>query len=734
MSATSLIDRLQRFTTPRWAFCPAMMSIRNGFLLCLPLVVAGALAIVLNNLPIQAYQDAMSRLFGDGWTRLGAAIWQGTFGILSLPALLGTSYHLTQSYNQRHPTRPVSSPIAAMVALASFLAVTPLTGQSGDLSIWLGVQGLFISVVIALTASRLLIFLCGIERLRMTIYSEGLDISIPSAFICLIPGVLTITCFAGVHLVFLSVTGMTVHECVYAAMLYPITFFTDILNTSIAYVLLIHVNWFFGIHGSNVFAPLSQEILEQTNTLNAAALAAGLSPPYPINKHTLDIFVFMGGAGSSLCLIAALLMASRNRNSRRLAKISLAPGLLNINEVLLYGLPLVLNPVFLLPFLLVPLALMLITYLALGHGLVPWPSVVLDWTTPPLLSGYLATGGSWRGPILQAINLLAGFLIYLPFVKISDRIKDERQKNTLGRLMEVACSNLVGPSGKKCIDRSDDIGVLARVLASDLDEAIRRGADLYLEYQPLVDYRTNRVTGAEALLRWRHPIYGLIPAPITVAISEDAGFMQRIGMWVLDQACIERERWHQAGLEPHFKISVNVSIQQLSDPLLPEKIVQCVERRHLRREMIGIEVTESIALDPESPHNFILKRINDLGFIISMDDFGMGHSSLSYLKYFPVNILKIDKALSKDVASSRVCAEIIATIVELCQALNIRIVVEFVENPEQIEVLLKLGCHVFQGYFFSPPLSPAKTLAYTLDKNGVLESPPTPPIQDSVHS
>ncbi|MDR2031464.1 MAG: EAL domain-containing protein [Azoarcus sp.] len=723
MSTIRLIDHLQRFTAPGWAFCPAMMSIRNGFLLCLPLVVAGALAVVVNNLPIQAYQDAMNALFGGNWRQLGMAIWQGTFGILSLPVLLGISYHLTQNHNQRNPTRPITPPIAALVALASFLAVTPLAGQAGELPIWLGVQGLFISIVIALAATHLLFFLCGIERLHMTIYSEGLDVSIPAAFACLIPGVLTVASFAGLHLGFVAVTGMTMHECVYAAMLYPINFFTDILDTCIAYVLFIHVNWFFGIHGSNVFAPLSQEIFEQTSALNAAALAAGLPPPYPINKQTLDIFVFMGGAGSSLCLIAALLMTSRNRNSRRLAKISLAPGLLNINEVLLYGLPIVLNPVFLLPFLLVPLALTFISYLALSHGLVPWPSVALDWTTPPLLSGYLATDGSWNGPILQAINLAAGFLIYLPFVRISDHIKDEHQKRSLGRLMEVACSNLVGPSGKKCLDRSDDIGVLARVLASDLDEAIERGAGLYLEYQPQVDYRTDRVIGAEALLRWRHPIYGIIPAPIIIAISEDAGFMHRIGMWVIDQACSERARWHQAGLNPHFKISVNVSIQQLSDPLLPEKIVQCVERHQLQYDMIGIEVTESIALDPESPHNFILKRISDLGFIISMDDFGMGHSSLSYLKYFPVNILKIDKALSKDVANSKVCAEIIATIVELCQALNIEIVVEFVENSEQVDVLLRLGCYIFQGYFFSPPLSSTKTLAYTQDKNGVPEFP-----------
>ncbi|MDR1662202.1 MAG: EAL domain-containing protein [Azoarcus sp.] len=717
MNAIHFIDRLRRFAAPEWAFSLVMMSIRNGFLLCLPLVVVGAAAIVLNNLPVRAYQDVMTQVFGENWKSLGLAIWHGTFGILSLPVLIGITQYLVQGYNQRNSTCPISSLIAALVALASFFAMTPATGEDGGLSIWLGVQGLFVSIVIALLASRLFIFLCGFERLRMTVYSEGLDVAIPQAFACLGPGMLTIACFTLIHLGFKNALGMTVHEFVYMVVLYPFTFFKSTLNTGITYTLLTHMSWFFGIHGSNVFDPLSHELFEHTSKLNAAAFAAGLPPLHPINKHMLDTFVFMGGAGSSLCLVAALFIASKNRNSRRLAKLSLAPGLLNINEILLYGLPIVLNPIFVLPFLIAPLVLAAISYLALRYGLVPWPEIPLKWTTPPLLSGYLATGESWRGPALQIVNLFAGILIYWPFVKISDRIKDERQRNALSRLLDIACSNLAGPSGKKCLDRSDDIGVLARVLANDLDDAVASGAGLYLEYQPQIDHQSGQVMGAEALLRWRHPIYNNIPAPIIIAIAEDAGFMHRIGIWVLDQACIERARWHRAGLDPYFKTSVNVSIQQLSDPLLPEKIVQCVESHHLQRRMVGIEVTESIALDPESPHNYILKRISDLGFIISMDDFGMGHSSLSYLKYFPVDILKIDKALSKDVASSKVCSEIIATIVELCQALEIKIIVEFVETQEQINVLRRLGCYIFQGYFFSPPLSGGKMLVYTLGKN-----------------
>jgi EAL domain-containing protein (putative c-di-GMP-specific phosphodiesterase class I) len=202
-----------------------------------------------------------------------------------------------------------------------------------------------------------------------------------------------------------------------------------------------------------------------------------------------------------------------------------------------------------------------------------------------------------------------------------------------------------------------------------------------------------------------------------VALSEDGEFMCPLGLWVLNEACAERARWRDAGIDDRFKTSVNVSIQQLGDNKLAEKVVACLSHHNLRHHMIGIEVTESIALDPESPQNLILKELNDKGFIISMDDFGMGHSSLVYLKYFPVDILKIDRALSKDVASSNICVEVISTIVDLCRSLNVKIIVEYVENQEQIDVLLCLGCHIFQGYFYSPPISGENLLNYAQGMN-----------------
>jgi cellobiose-specific phosphotransferase system IIC component len=708
-----LFGRIYMLAAPNWAFSPVMLAIRNGFLLCLPLVVAGALAILINNLPFPDYQDNMAQVFGQDWSKIGALVWQGTFGILSLPMLVGISYHLTTLYNQRYLANPVSPVIAALVALASLMIIIPMDDHESIVE-HLGTQGLFVSMVVAIVSTRVFLYLAHIKRLQMLIYADGMEAAILQAFACLLPGIITVLLFAVTAFVFGALTGLSAHQFVHDLILYPFRFFQDTFDTGVTYVFITHVFWFFGIHGTNVLDPMTRGIFEAASNSNLAAQAAGLPPPHVVTKLFLDTFVFMGGSGSSICLLTALLIVNRKDGSRRLAKISLVPGLFNINEVLLFGLPVILNPVFLLPFVLTPLVLMLTSYIAVRYGLAPGVSVPVVWTTPPLLSGYFATGGALAGTLLQCFNLALGVLIYIPFVKIFDRIRMERQKKAMSALMDIACSNIVGPSGKKCLDRGDEVGVLARVLAGDLERALKRGDGLYLEYQPQVDHTSGKVIGAEALVRWRHPEYGQIPAPIMVAISEDGDFMQPLGMWVLDEACTERARWRLHGLEDRFKTSVNVSIRQLNDTTLPDKVMRCLERHGLQRQMIGIEVTESIALDPDAPHNRILNQIHDFGIAISIDDFGMGHSSLVYLKYFPVNTLKIDKVLSKDVATSKTCVEIINTIVKLCRALDVKIVVEFVENQEQIDVLCKLGCHIFQGYFYSPPLSGESTLSYVL--------------------
>ncbi len=697
---------------------PTMLSIRNGLLLTLPLVMAGCVALLINNLPIPAYQHFMLEVFGPEWKMIGFYVKQGTFDIIALLMLYSTSQHLTTYHNLNNPLEPVSPVIAALISFASLIILTPVIGVGENAAFlikWTGSGGLFTAIVVSLVSTKIFLRLSHIKKLKISLYAEGVDIALPQAISSLIPGIITVFIF-GLGKTLMDLAGIeSLHQLVHEIVLLPFSMFQDTLGTSAAYVFICQVLWFFGIHGANVLDPITHSFYDQAMAENMLAFASGQPMPHVVTKPFLDVFVYMGGSGSMICLMLAVFLVSRNNSNRRLAQFSFLPVIFNINELILFGLPVILNPVFFIPFVFVPLVLGGVGYLAIDWGLVPGISQTVDWTTPPLIGGYIATG-SIRGSLLQCFSLILGTLMYMPFVHISDRVKAERFKVAMAGLFRVSVSNAVSPSGKKCLDRDDEIGALARGLANDLDHALLKGRGLFLEYQPQLDIRTGGIIGTEALVRWMHPIYGMIPPPVIVAISEDANFIERMGLWVLEEACAERKRWWDKGLMD-ITMSVNLSVRQLDDDTLPEKVEALLAKYQLPVSCLELEVTESVALDHDANYNDLLHQIHQKGVRIAIDDFGMGHSSLLYLTQFPVSTLKIDKALSKDVVHNKACVEIITSIVDLCKVMDVDIVVEFIEDEEQVEILRGLGCSIFQGYLFSRPLVGAKCLEFIQSKN-----------------
>ena len=698
---------------------PTMRAIRNGLLLALPLLMAGSIAILLNNLPIPAYQETMQTIFGESWRDLGGNVWRGTFGILAIIMLISISSHLVIRYNIEHPLKPVSPVIATLISLAALVILMPEIEGGIFLQEFTASAGLFVSITVALIATKLFLKLMNVPQLKISLHAEGADTAIPQAFSALLPGICVLFVF-GFLKIFLLYQGIdSLYALIRAAILYPFNALDSTLESGAIYISSIQFLWFFGIHGPNVLDPITHEFYEMAASQNLAAIAAGQPIPHIVNKLFFDVFVSMGGSGSAICLLFALFVASKNSSSLKLAQISIAPAIFNINEMLLFGLPVILNPVFLIPFVLVPLILSFNSYLFFYLGLVPPPIHEAAWTTPPLIGGYIVTG-SIKGSLLQCLNLVIGTLCYIPFVRFSDRIKAESFKIAMSGLFDAAVGNASGATTKKVLDRDDEVGVLARELANDLENALARNTGLFLEYQPQIDDRTGKVTGVEALVRWNHPNFGLIAPPITVAISEDGDFIDRLGLWVFNEAVRERKCWLDKGIDD-IQMSINLSVRQLEDRLLPQKLMQIIHKHDVPISLIELEVTESVALNHDTQDNIILQRLHEMGFKIAIDDFGAGHSSLLYLKHFPVSTLKLDKVLSKDVVHNKASYEIITTIVELCKAMDVDIVTEFVEDELQIEILRKLGCYIFQGYYFSRPIKGDDCLAYIRKMNKLVK-------------
>ncbi len=252
-------------------------------------------------------------------------------------------------------------------------------------------------------------------------------------------------------------------------------------------------------------------------------------------------------------------------------------------------------------------------------------------------------------------------------------------------------------------------------LESGLRHALEDGG-LELHYQPQVDVRTGRVIGAEALLRWQHPVRGYISPSTFIPIAEDSGLILPIGEWVLTQACKQAVDWQRAGL-PRIPVSVNVSGVQFRRQDLCALVRKALDSSGLEPEMLRVEITETAIVSVRERAIELLEELRDLGVGIALDDFGTGYSSLSYLKSFPINMLKIDRSFVAEMLTDHTTASIIEAIISMTRILGLSVLAEGVEDQAQFAFLKQLGCDAVQGFYVSGAVRPGEfaTLLQSFD-------------------
>ena len=247
---------------------------------------------------------------------------------------------------------------------------------------------------------------------------------------------------------------------------------------------------------------------------------------------------------------------------------------------------------------------------------------------------------------------------------------------------------------------------LTAISRLNMKSAIRRGLEQHefvLYYQPKIDLRTQRVIGAEALVRWRHPQVGLIMPMEFIPLAEETGLILPLGEWVIAEACRQQVIWkQQRGLDLH--IAINMSSRQFRQEDLAEKVAQIIQETGADPTRLTLELTESMVMQDVTATLIALKALKNLGLSISLDDFGTGYSSLSYLRRFPIDELKIDKSFINDIHVNPDDAAIASAIIAMGLSLGLSVVAEGVETIEQINALNQMHCHQVQGYYFSKPL------------------------------
>ena len=230
------------------------------------------------------------------------------------------------------------------------------------------------------------------------------------------------------------------------------------------------------------------------------------------------------------------------------------------------------------------------------------------------------------------------------------------------------------------------------------------GRELLLHYQPKVDMADGRVVGLEALVRWQHPLHGLIGPVDFIPLAEESGLIQDLGDWVLAEACRQARCWQDEGVLPG-RIAVNLSACQLQRGDLVERVEAQLRQHGLSPQALELELTESTVMAHPEEAIALLQRLRALGVSVAMDDFGTGYSSLSHLCRLPIGVLKIDRSFVSQVEHERGPAQIVRSIAALCRALDLEIVAEGVETPGQAAFLLQCGTRIAQGYLYSRPLS-----------------------------
>jgi diguanylate cyclase len=241
-------------------------------------------------------------------------------------------------------------------------------------------------------------------------------------------------------------------------------------------------------------------------------------------------------------------------------------------------------------------------------------------------------------------------------------------------------------------------------LETDLRHALALG-QLEVHYQPKVDIATNRVRSAEALIRWRHPVRGLVPPGVFIPVAEETGLIVAIGEWVLREACRQVRAWLDAGVSP-VRIAVNLSARQFRDHDLAAVVRCALEDARLEPGYLELELTESAVMHDAEQSAATLETLSTMGVHISIDDFGTGYSSLSHLRRFPLDKLKIDRSFVRELLSNPDDVAIVTAIISLAHGLRLRVVAEGVETADQLQFLRDLGCDQYQGFYCSPAVPP----------------------------
>lgn len=398
-----------------------LVALRDGLMLSMPLLIIGSIAVVIGDFPIQAFHDFMASIVGDVWySWCWDMVNPATMGLVALFAIVGVSHSLANEEG----VEPLP---AVAISISAYFLLLEQMEDGGYATSCFESSGLFTAMITALIATKLYaVLLKKNVKIKMPSTVPGF---VTRQFEALIPATIVVILFLIIRLIFAATPFGTITNFIVTVIQIPLTNIRTTLVGTLFITILNSILWFFGIHGTAVIDSFMGPLWYAARFANLEVFqtAADAVRPYIVTQDFANLIIFLGGTGNTVSLAAIMAFMCKSKRLKSLGKLSVLPGIFNVNEPVIFGLPLVLNPMMAIPFFIVPPVTVLISYAAMAIGLVPFPTgVTVPWTMPAPFSGWMMCNDI-RGGILQIVVIIIGGLIYYPFIKSLDKqyLKEE---------------------------------------------------------------------------------------------------------------------------------------------------------------------------------------------------------------------------------------------------------------------------------------------------------------------
>lgn len=666
-----------------------LKSIQQGFILILPIIILGSISLSILQLPHFFNKlESQSNLIN-----VATWLYQSSYAAMALILTIGISYNLSNIYKEKYQL-PYSSIINVIMTLVCFIGII-IIDHPDDFSNFIGVQSITKAIIVAITSTEMFVLFYNSKYQHLNFLQFEVNTEMHDALKACLPAILVPFILLTIYSTCLIDIDIMQHIIPYfIGDIDPKTGLSFIQG--IGFICINQIVWFFGIHPSSIIEISPELIYSSSDSAN-------------FTKHFVDSYAHLGGAGSTFGLIICLLV-SKNRFHKKIGLYATIPSIFNINELLIFGIPIVLNRFLILPFILAPLVTTSIARIFIETGnLTLNPTIMPSWNTPIIFSGYLSGGLSAAAVQLLLISISAA--IYWPFIRHYEKsIESQHKKDIKGMITELCDPDL---NFKNLLIRRTALANFCRKLQVDMKNQL--GDEYFSMYYQAKVNRNEEIKSSEALIRWEHPELGNIPPCIFINIAETDSYIHTIGHWIQNRCMKDICVMKNAGVND-LQVAINVSPIELTKTKFFNQFIETIEKYNIAFHEIELEITESQRLNLTDDIIKGIALLSNKGVSIAVDDFGMGYTSLKYLNSFKVNTIKLDGCITKDILKSSIIKEIIRSLSSLTSSIDGKLVAEWVENEEQFNQLAQLGCDQFQGAYFSMPINRDDFIALYLSK------------------